>query len=138
MKMARMAAKKANQSVRSHQQMKGKYHCVLLFVASDKSEKEVAKENIRTENYPCCNETTEVAASDGKAFCISCVNVGMDTTTIRKAVVGIMEPKLCVDEPAPGLKTILSFKLPDQRSGKIIGILLNDNSPTIVGATIAF
>lgn len=26
---------------------------------------------------------------------------------------------ITVDEPAPGLKTILSFRLPDQRSGKV-------------------
>lgn len=27
-----------------------------------------------------------------------------------------------VDEPAPGLKAILSFRVPDQRSGKVINI----------------
>lgn len=28
-----------------------------------------------------------------------------------------------VDEPAPGLKTILSFKFPDQRSGKVSDVI---------------
>ncbi|KAL7253269.1 hypothetical protein ACSBR1_007745 [Camellia fascicularis] len=38
-------------------------------------------------------QTTEVAASDGKAFCISRVNVGLDTTAMREAVVKVMDEK---------------------------------------------
>ncbi|CAK9166000.1 unnamed protein product [Ilex paraguariensis] len=36
----------------------------------------------------------EIAASDGKAFCISHVHVGSDTAAIREAVVKIMEQKV--------------------------------------------
>ncbi|KAL6956714.1 Voltage-dependent anion-selective channel protein 1 [Sarracenia purpurea var. burkii] len=44
---------------------------------------------------------------------------------------------ITVDEPAPGLKTILSFKLPDQRSGKLEVQYLHDYAgiSTSIGLT---
>ena len=39
-------------------------------------------------------ETAEVASSDGKAFCISHVNVGLDAAAVREAVHKVMEQKV--------------------------------------------
>ncbi|CAL5356363.1 unnamed protein product [Camellia sinensis] len=53
----------------------------------------------------------------------------------------VLECKLCttitVDEPAPGLKTIFSFKIPDQRSGKLEVQYLHDYAgiSTTIGLT---
>ncbi|KAL5740105.1 hypothetical protein ACOSP7_028989 [Xanthoceras sorbifolium] len=41
------------------------------------------------------------------------------TTDIKVDTSSNLFTTITVDEPAPGLKTILSFKVPDQRSGKI-------------------
>lgn len=39
-------------------------------------------------------ETAEVASVDGKAFCISHVDVGLDAAAVREAVVKVMEQKV--------------------------------------------
>ncbi|XP_028109333.1 alanine--tRNA ligase-like [Camellia sinensis] len=57
-----------------------------------KAKKKIAEENIQ-KAVKVAIETAEVAASDGKAFCISRVNVGLDTTTMREAVVKVMDEK---------------------------------------------
>ncbi|KAL6997973.1 alanine--tRNA ligase [Sarracenia purpurea var. burkii] len=59
-----------------------------------KAKKRIAEENIQ-KAVQVAIDTAEVAASDGKAFCISHVNVGSDTTAIREAVVRVMEQKVC-------------------------------------------
>ncbi|KAL7229003.1 hypothetical protein ACSBR2_007659 [Camellia fascicularis] len=57
-----------------------------------KAKKKIAEENIQ-KAIKVAIVTTEVAASDGKAFCISRVNVGLDTTAMREAVVKVMDEK---------------------------------------------
>lgn len=36
----------------------------------------------------------EGAASDGKSFCIALLDVGLDTTAVREAVVKVIEQKV--------------------------------------------
>ena len=36
----------------------------------------------------------QLAASDGKTFCISHVDVGLDTTAVREAVLKVIEQKV--------------------------------------------
>ncbi|CAL5354758.1 unnamed protein product [Camellia sinensis] len=57
-----------------------------------KAKKKIAEENIQ-KAVKVAIETAEVAASDGKAFCISRVNVGLDTTAMREAVVKVRDEK---------------------------------------------
>ena len=57
-----------------------------------KAKKKIAEENIQ-KAVEAALEMAEVATSDGKAFCISRVKVGSDTTAIREAVVRVMEQK---------------------------------------------
>ncbi|KAL6982568.1 alanine--tRNA ligase [Sarracenia purpurea var. burkii] len=57
-----------------------------------KAKKRIAEENIQ-KDVQVAIDTTEVAAFDGKAFCISHVNISSDTTAIREAVVRVMEQK---------------------------------------------
>ncbi|KAM7495568.1 hypothetical protein LguiB_030177 [Lonicera macranthoides] len=57
-----------------------------------KAKKKIAEENIK-EAVRVATEMAEVASTDGKAFCISHVSVGSDTTAIREAVVKVMEQK---------------------------------------------
>ncbi|THG00651.1 hypothetical protein TEA_011320 [Camellia sinensis var. sinensis] len=61
-----------------------------------KAKKKIAEENIQ-KAVKVAIETAEVAASDGKAFCISRVNVGLDTTAMREAVVKVMDEKGIAD-----------------------------------------
>ena len=39
-------------------------------------------------------EMAEVAASQGKSFCISLLDVGLDTTAVREAVLKVIELKV--------------------------------------------
>ncbi|XP_024966283.1 alanine--tRNA ligase [Cynara cardunculus var. scolymus] len=57
-----------------------------------KAKKKIAEENIR-KAVEAATKAAEVASSEGKAFCISHVGVGSDTTAIREAVVKVMEQK---------------------------------------------
>ena len=64
-----------------------------------KAKKKIAEENIQ-KAVEAALEMADVATSDGKAFCISRVNVGSDTTAIREAVVRVMEQKVASSLPA--------------------------------------
>ncbi|GLT35394.1 hypothetical protein SLA2020_098510 [Shorea laevis] len=59
------------------------------------------------------------------------------TTDIKVDTGSNLLTTITVDEPAPGLKTILSFRLPDQRSGKVELQYLHDYAgiSTSVGLT---
>lgn len=59
------------------------------------------------------------------------------TTDIKVDTSSNLFTTITVDEPAPGLKTILSFRLPDQRSGKVELQYLHDYAgiTTSVGLT---
>ncbi|GJS57216.1 mitochondrial outer membrane protein porin of 34 kDa [Tanacetum coccineum] len=59
------------------------------------------------------------------------------TTDIKVDTNSNLTTTITVDEPAPGLKTILSFKVPDQRSGKLELQYLHDYAgiSTSVGLT---
>ncbi|XAR54282.1 Alanine--tRNA ligase [Bertholletia excelsa] len=57
-----------------------------------KAKKQLAEENIQ-KAVKVAIEMAESAASEGKAFCISRINVGIDTTALREAVVKVMEQK---------------------------------------------
>ncbi|KAK9053746.1 hypothetical protein SSX86_024820 [Deinandra increscens subsp. villosa] len=57
-----------------------------------RTKKKIAEENIR-KAVEAATEAAETASSEGKAFCISHVGVGSDTSAIREAVVKVMEQK---------------------------------------------
>ncbi|KAJ1389653.1 Translation protein, beta-barrel domain superfamily [Sesbania bispinosa] len=57
-----------------------------------KAQKQVAEENKR-KAVMITAEKAELAASDGKAFCISHVNVGLDVAAVREAVTKVMDQK---------------------------------------------
>ncbi|KAL6321461.1 hypothetical protein AAG906_016560 [Vitis piasezkii] len=56
-----------------------------------KEQKKIAEEN--TQKAVKATEMADGAASDGKAFCISLVDVGLDTTAVREAVLKVIEQK---------------------------------------------
>ena len=58
-----------------------------------KAKKKIAAENIQ-KAFKVAVEMAEAAASDGKGFCVSHVDVGSDAAAIRKAVVKVMEQKV--------------------------------------------
>ncbi|KAK9272302.1 hypothetical protein L1049_002673 [Liquidambar formosana] len=57
-----------------------------------KEQKKIAEENIQ-KAISVATEMAEVAASDGKAFCISHVDVGLDTSAVREAVLKVIAQK---------------------------------------------
>ncbi|CAH1419519.1 unnamed protein product [Lactuca virosa] len=57
-----------------------------------KNKKKMGEENIQ-KAVESATKAAEVALSEGKAFCISHVEVGSDTAAIREAVVKVMEQK---------------------------------------------
>lgn len=58
-----------------------------------KAQKKVAEENMQRA-VKIAVETAEKASSDGKAFCISRVDVGLDAVAVREAVIRVMEQKV--------------------------------------------
>ncbi|KAK9141492.1 hypothetical protein Syun_010892 [Stephania yunnanensis] len=57
-----------------------------------KAQKKIAAENLQ-KAIKTASEVAEVAASQGKSFCISRVDVGLDTAAVREAVNKVMEKK---------------------------------------------
>eukprot|EP00262_Sarcandra_glabra_P004427 TRINITY_DN1544_c0_g3_i1.p1 TRINITY_DN1544_c0_g3~~TRINITY_DN1544_c0_g3_i1.p1 ORF type:complete len:1000 (+),score=224.20 TRINITY_DN1544_c0_g3_i1:2-3001(+) len=57
-----------------------------------KAQKKIGEENIQ-KAIKAATEIAETAASEGKSFCITRVNVGLDTTAVREAVLKVMEQK---------------------------------------------
>ncbi|XP_034709623.1 alanine--tRNA ligase-like [Vitis riparia] len=57
-----------------------------------KEQKKIAEENIQ-KAVKVATEMADGASSDGKAFCISLVDVGLDTTAVREAVLKVIEQK---------------------------------------------
>ncbi|KAE8077372.1 hypothetical protein FH972_015943 [Carpinus fangiana] len=57
-----------------------------------KVQKKIAEENIQ-KAVKVATETAEVAASDGKGFCVSRVDVGLDVAAVREAVLKVLEQK---------------------------------------------
>ncbi|KAK9275218.1 hypothetical protein L1049_022480 [Liquidambar formosana] len=57
-----------------------------------KAQKKIAEENIK-KAVKDTTEMAEVATSDGKPFCITHVNVGLDTAAVREAVLKVREQK---------------------------------------------
>lgn len=60
-----------------------------------KAQKKIAEENIH-KAVKVATQMAEVAASDGKAFCISHVKVGLDAAAVREAVLKVLEQKVCL------------------------------------------
>lgn len=60
-----------------------------------KAQKKIAEENMQ-KAVKVASETAEVASSDGKAFCISHVDVGLDATAVREAVLKVIDQKVFV------------------------------------------
>ena len=58
-----------------------------------KVQKKIAEENIQ-KAVKVATETAEVAASDGKGFCVSRVDVGLDAAAVREAVLKVLEQKV--------------------------------------------
>uniref|UniRef100_A0A2P2L2W2 Alanine--tRNA ligase n=1 Tax=Rhizophora mucronata TaxID=61149 RepID=A0A2P2L2W2_RHIMU len=57
-----------------------------------KAQKRIAEENLQ-KAVKVASEVAEVAASNGKAFCISRVDVGLDAAAVREAVLKVLEQK---------------------------------------------
>lgn len=57
------------------------------------AQKQVAEENKR-KAIMITAEKAELAASEGKPFCISRVDVGLDVAAVREAVTKVMEQKV--------------------------------------------
>eukprot|EP00268_Persea_americana_P036897 TRINITY_DN3643_c0_g1_i1.p1 TRINITY_DN3643_c0_g1~~TRINITY_DN3643_c0_g1_i1.p1 ORF type:complete len:1003 (+),score=232.52 TRINITY_DN3643_c0_g1_i1:69-3077(+) len=57
-----------------------------------KAQKKIGEENIQ-KAVKAATEIAETAASEGKTFCVIRVNVGVDATAIREAVLKILEQK---------------------------------------------
>ncbi|KAJ7942686.1 Alanine--tRNA ligase [Quillaja saponaria] len=57
-----------------------------------KAQKKIAEENLR-KAVEVATEKAELAVSDGKGFCISRVNVGLDAVAVREAVLKVREQK---------------------------------------------
>ncbi|KAG1327523.1 putative Alanine--tRNA ligase [Cocos nucifera] len=57
-----------------------------------KAKKKIGEENIQ-KAIKAATRNAEAAASEGKAFCISRVDVGLDTTAVREAVLKVMDQK---------------------------------------------
>ncbi|GAB4852760.1 hypothetical protein Ancab_016968 [Ancistrocladus abbreviatus] len=58
-----------------------------------KGQKKIAEENMQKAVKAAC-EKAEAAVSDVKGFCISCVGVGLDATTVREAVLKVIQQKV--------------------------------------------
>ncbi|PIA45927.1 hypothetical protein AQUCO_01600281v1 [Aquilegia coerulea] len=57
-----------------------------------KAQKKIAEENIQ-KAIKAATEMAETAHKNGKAFCIFCVDVGLDTLAVREAVLKVFENK---------------------------------------------
>ncbi|OAY82969.1 Alanine--tRNA ligase [Ananas comosus] len=57
-----------------------------------KAKKKIGEENIQ-KAVKAATEVAEAAASEGKAFCVSRAEVGLDTTAVREAVIKVMDQK---------------------------------------------
>lgn len=55
-----------------------------------KAQKKVAEENLQ-KSVKVATEMAEAAASNGKPFCISRVEVGLDAAAVREAVLKVIE-----------------------------------------------
>lgn len=58
-----------------------------------KAQKKIAEENLK-QAVKIALETAEAAASEGKSFCISHVEVGLDAAAVREAVLKVIEQKV--------------------------------------------
>lgn len=61
-----------------------------------KAQKRVAEENKR-KAVMITAEKADLAASGGKSFCISHVDVGLDVAAVREAVTKVMDQKVFLD-----------------------------------------
>ncbi|KAL3591736.1 hypothetical protein D5086_010376 [Populus alba] len=64
----------------------------VLQIKVRKAQKKIAEENMQ-KAVEVATEMAEVASSDGKAFCISHVDVGLDAAAVREAVLKVLERK---------------------------------------------
>lgn len=58
-----------------------------------KAQKKIAEENM-AKAVKVATDMAEVAASDGKLFCVSHVEVGLDAAAVREAVLKVVEKKV--------------------------------------------
>ncbi|XP_017696248.2 alanine--tRNA ligase-like [Phoenix dactylifera] len=88
-----------------------------------KAKKKMGEENIQ-KAIKAATEIAESAASEGKAFCISRVDVGLDTTAIREAVLKVMDQKglatmvFSTDETLN--KAVVYAGVPKSRDGLVV------------------
>jgi alanyl-tRNA synthetase len=61
-----------------------------------KAQKRVAEENKR-KAVAITAEKADLAVSDGKSFCISHVDVGLDVAAVREAVTKVIDQKVYAD-----------------------------------------
>lgn len=60
-----------------------------------KAQKKVAEENLQ-KAVKLATEMAETAVSDGKPFCVSRVEVGLDAAAVREAVLKVIEQKVWI------------------------------------------
>lgn len=58
-----------------------------------KAQKKIAEENMQ-KAVKIATELAEVAASEGKTFCVSRIDVGLDAAALREAVSKVIEQKV--------------------------------------------
>lgn len=93
-----------------------------------KAQKKIAEENMQ-KAVKVASEMAEVASSDGKAFCVSHVDVGLDATAVREAVLKVIDQKgmpvmvFSTDEPTN--KAVVYAGVPD-KGGKCKGLEVSE------------
>lgn len=73
-----------------------------------KAQKKIAEQNLQ-KAVKVAREMAEVAASDGKAFCVSHVDVGLDTAAVREAVCKVIEQVISSISPLSSLSPLVWF-----------------------------
>ncbi|KAG1363731.1 Alanine--tRNA ligase [Cocos nucifera] len=88
-----------------------------------KAKKKIGEQNIQ-KAIKAATEIAEAAASEGKAFCISQVDVGLDTTAVREAVLKVMDQKglaIMVFSTDKTLnKAVVYAGVPESRDGLVV------------------
>lgn len=73
-----------------------------------KAQKKIAEQNLQ-KAVKVAREMAELAASDGKAFCVSHVDVGLDIAAVREAVCKVIEKVISSISPLSSLCLIMWF-----------------------------
>ncbi|KAF5205205.1 Alanine--trna ligase [Thalictrum thalictroides] len=87
-----------------------------------KAQKKIAEENVQ-KAIKAATEMAETADKNGKAFCISHVDVGLDTTAVREAVLKVIEkkkiPMMVFSRDETTKKTVVCVGVPNKNQHKL-------------------